>query len=131
MISLLLLLTFLFLVFVLFTAAQLIGFVFKAIGWALSGLFALVGWILSGTWAVAKVVLVLAVFLLFGMHVIGLATIILALVLIIGIARLAFERRARPRVAFYREDDLVSRLRRDIGRMRRRMDSLETILERR
>ncbi len=130
MISLFLLLTFLFLVFVLFTAAQLIGFVFKAIGWALSGLFALIGWILSGTWALAKVILVVAVFLLFGVHLVGLAAAVLGLLLIVGIARLAFERRRRPAAAFYREDDLVSSLRRDIGRMRRRMDNLETILGR-
>lgn len=130
MITLFLLLAFVFFLFVLFTAAQLIGFVFKAIGWALSGVLALIGWIFQGAWAIAKIILVVAVFFLFGAHLIGVATVVLGLVLIIGIARLAFERKQRPITVYEREDDMVSRLRRDLGRMRRRMDNLETILGR-
>ncbi|MCE5228383.1 hypothetical protein LLG95_02140 [bacterium] len=128
--GLILFLTIFLLIFFLFTAAQLIGFVIKVIGLALTGIIALIGWILGGTWMLAKIFLALVVFVFFGVQFLALAGLVLLFVLLVGIARLFFERRRRPAARYIYEDDMISRLRRDIDRMRARMENLETILDR-
>ena len=113
--------------FFMFTAAQLLGFVFRVLDLAVTGLFNLMAWILRGGNAILKSVFVLAAVFFFGLFKIaGIALLLLLVVMAVGLLRLVH---GPDRRAFERPEEAALRhLRRTLDKMKRRMETLETVM---